>query len=271
MSLPASSLEMGQVVGVASSTKIVLTVEYDGTRYCGFQWQAGVPTVQGEIEQALWRLSGERGRVMAASRTDSGVHAQGQVVSFRTNSALPLQTFVRGLNYYLAEDVAVKAAFRVNDSFNIRRSAVSREYRYYILNSIARSPMRRGFTHLVPGELDVEKMNQACQVLVGKHDFASFTVDEEVELKDTVRELYKAEVARVEDLVICRVVANSFLRHQVRNIAGSLIRVGLGRMTVDEFRDILAAKVAGLAGPRAPAGGLCLMKVNYPVPFGEMD
>ena len=134
---------------MATGTKIVLIMEYDGTRYHGFQLQANLPTIQGETEEALWKLTGERSRVMAASRTDAGVHAKGQVVSFRTNSLLPSSTFIKGLSYYLPRDVAVKAAFRVSDSFDVRRSALSREYNYYILNSLTLSPIRRNFSYLV--------------------------------------------------------------------------------------------------------------------------
>jgi len=130
---------------LATTTKIVLIMEYDGTRYHGLQLQTNLPTIQGEIEKALWKLTGERIRVMAASRTDAGVHAKGQVVSFRTKSPLPPQTFVNGLNYYLPGDIAIKAAYRVDDSFNVRRDAISREYNYYILNSVTRSPIREGF------------------------------------------------------------------------------------------------------------------------------
>ncbi|GAI45768.1 unnamed protein product, partial [marine sediment metagenome] len=113
---------------MVKSTKILLIMEYDGTRYHGFQWQAGLPSIQGEVEEALERLTGERRRVMAASRTDAGVHAKGQVVGFRTGSPLPLHTFINGLNHYLPGDIAVKAAYRVGDSFNVRRDALSREY-----------------------------------------------------------------------------------------------------------------------------------------------
>jgi len=131
-------------------------MEYDGRCYHGFQLQVNLPTIQGEMEKALWKLTGERTRVAAASRTDAGVHAKGQVASFITRSLFSLQTFVKGLNYYLPGDIAVRAAYRVEDSFNVRRSALSREYNYYILNSLTRSPMRQSFSYLVTGRLDVE-------------------------------------------------------------------------------------------------------------------
>jgi len=254
---------------LATTTKIVSIVEYDGTHYHGFQLQAALPTIQWEIEKALWELTGERIRVMAASRTDAGVHAKGQVVSFRTKSPLPPQTFVNGLNYYLSRDIAIKAAYRVDDSFNVRRDAISREYNYYILNSLTRSPIREGFSYRVGGYLDIEAMNQACQALIGEHDFISFASSMGIGTKNTVRRVYQAEMEKDGEVVVFNIVANSFLPHQVRNTVGTLIRVGLGRMRVDEFCGIIEMKKPGLVGPTAPARGLCLMQVNYPSPFEE--
>ena len=256
---------------MAETTKIALIMEYDGTHYYGFQMQANLPTIQGETEKALWKLTGERSRVITASRTDAGVHAKGQVVSFRTRSSLPLETFINGLNYYLPRDIAVKAAYRVSDSFNVRRSALSREYNYYILNSRTRSPIREGFSYLVGGHLDIEAMNQACQALIGEHDFASFASSIGAEIKNTIRRVYKAEMEKDGELVVFNMVANSFLPHQVRNTVGALIRVGLGKMTVDEFHRIIEAKKPGLARPTAPGRGLCLMRINYPHSFEEYN
>ncbi len=254
---------------MATTTKIVLIMEYDGKHYHGFQLQATLPTIQWEVEKALWGLTGERIRVMAASRTDAGVHAKGQVVSFRTGSPLPPQTFVNGLNYYLPRDIAIKAAYRTGDSFNVRRDAISREYNYYILNSLTRSPIREGFVYRVGGHLDIEAMNQACQALIGEHDFISFASSTGIGTKNTVRRVYQAEMEEDGELVVFNIVANSFLTHQVRNTVGTLIRVGLGRMRVDEFCSIIEMKEPGLVGPTAPARGLCLMQVNYPYPFEE--
>ncbi len=261
--------EIASDVSLATTTKIVLIVEYDGTRYYGFQWQANLPTVQDEIEVALEKLTGERLRVLAASRTDTGVHAQGQVVSFQTRSLHSPQTFVNGLNYYLPCDIAVKAVYRVDDSFNVRRHATSREYNYYVLNSLIRSPLRAAFTYRIGGNLDIEVMNQACQALLGERDLASFASDLGVNMKSTVRRVYRAEVSRNGELVVFNMAASSFLPHQVRNTVGTLIRVGQGKVSVDEFCRIIEAKKIGLAGPAAPACGLCLMRVNYSHPFEE--
>ena len=255
---------------MAVAAKVVLIIEYDGTGYHGFQLQAELPTVQGEIERALGKLTGERRRVLAASRTDAGVHARGQVVSFRTGSQLPVSTFVSGLNYYFPDDIAVRAAYRVGDSVNVRRDAVSREYRYYILNSPSRSPLRRQFSYLVPGELDIEAMNEACRVLVGEHDFASFASQMEAGRKGTVKNVYRALVEREGESVVFNMVANSFLPHQVRNTVGALLQVGSGRMNKGEIIDIMEAGKPGLAGPTVPACGLFLERVNYPVSFEEM-
>ncbi len=246
-----------------SFNKIVLVVEYDGRNYYGFQWQTNLPTIQAELEEAIRRVTGESIRVIAASRTDTGVQARGQVVSFRTKSVLPPQTFVRALNYYLPRDIAVKGACKVDMDFNVRRDAMSREYDYYILNSSTRSPLFEGFAYFVPGKLNIRAMNKACKFLKGEHDFASFATALG-ELRSTVRTVYDAGVTKDDDLVTYHMTANSFLPHQVRNTVGLLIRVGLGKVELEEFSKILEAKALGMAGPTAPACGLCLTKVNYP-------
>lgn len=248
----------------SATTRIVLVVEYDGTRYHGFQWQAGLPTIQKELETALKKLTGDRIRVMAASRTDAGVHARGQVVSFRTKSTLPPAKFISGLNYYLPRDIAVKEAYPADDSFRVRGNAASREYNYYILNRPTRSPLRSSFAHLVSGHLDIAAMHQASLALIGQHDFIAFASDIGGNIKSTLRQVYQAGVKREGELVIFHIEANSFLPHQVRNTVGCLIRVGLGRMSLDEFHSIISSGQPGLAGPAAPARGLCLIRVNYP-------
>ena len=150
-------------------------MEYDGTHYHGFQWQADLPTIQNELEQAMKKFCGGSSRVTAASRTDAGVHAKGQVVSFWAKPSLSLTTLVKALNYYLPQDIAVKAAGIADGDFNVRRDALSREYHYYILNRNTRSPFGQRFALFVPGMLNIEAMNEACQLIQGKHDFMSFT------------------------------------------------------------------------------------------------
>jgi tRNA pseudouridine38-40 synthase len=256
------------VAGSLAGARIILIVEYDGTDYHGSQLQANAPTIQGELEKALKKLTGERIRITTASRTDAGVHARGQVVCFDTAAALPLKSFIDGLNHYLPPDIAVQQAFTTEEPFDVRRRAVSREYRYSILNSPARSPLRQGHSYRVTGDLDIAAMQRACQALIGRHDFASFVSSvETARQKRTVRDVFKAEITRDGEMIFFDIVANSFLPHQVRNIAGSLIKVGQGKMTVDEFYGIVKAGTPGLARPTAPAEGLCLVRVNYPGPF----
>lgn len=246
-----------------SFNKIALVVEYDGRYYHGFQWQTNLPTIQAELEQAIRKLTGESNRVIAASRTDAGVHARGQVVSFRTKSTLPPQTFIRALNYYLPNDIAVKNACKVDTELNVRREALSREYEYKILNSSVRSPLARSSAYQVTKELDIEFMNKACQFLKGKHDFTSFAAASG-RLGSTMRNVYEANMTRENNLVTFHIIANAFLTHQVRNTVGLLIRVGLGKVGLEEFRQTMEAKTPGIAGPTAPAYGLCLTKINFP-------
>ena len=247
--------------------KFALVVEYDGTRYHGFQWQAGLPTIQAELERAIGNLCGQSSRVMAASRTDSGVHARDQVVSFWAKPALATMTLVKALNYYLPGDIAVKAAYETSDDFNVRRDALSREYCYYILNRAARSPFSDMFALFMPKMLDIEIMSQACQLLRGEHDFVSF-VTSSGNVGNAVRHIYEADISREGDFIGFRIVANSFLRHQVRNTVGLLLRLGLGKVGITDFRDIMEAKQPSLAGPTAPAKGLWLTKIDYAGPFG---
>jgi len=242
--------------------KFALIVEYDGTSYHGFQVQVGELTIQGEIERALRKITEERIRITGAGRTDAGVHAKEQVISFKTSSGLSLQTLIRALNFYLVPNIAIKGGDTVEESFNARRDATGREYRYTILNSSTTSPLRRNFTYFVPVALDIEAMNEASRALLGRHDFASFTGA--MKGKGTVRNVVKADVLREGDEVFFDMVAGAFLPRQVRSTVGSLIRVGLGKQGVEAFKEMVRAKRFGLAAPVAPACGLCLMKVNYP-------
>jgi tRNA pseudouridine38-40 synthase len=248
-------------------TRIVLVMEYDGAEYYGFQFQSGVPTVQQEVEKAIKQLTGENRRIVAASRTDTGVHARGQVVSFRTGSKLETRTLVRGLNYYLPGDIAVKAAYRVDSTFHVQRDVVSREYEYYIFNSRDRSPLRRKYYYLVPEKLNIEEMNRAGQALIGMHDFASFVTGISDAVKSTVKEVYLAQVEQREEEVVFRMIARSYLPHQVRNTVGTLLKVGTGKIKYNDFLDILAARKPGMAGPTVPPHGLFLIRVNYSRPF----
>jgi tRNA pseudouridine38-40 synthase len=241
---------------------IVLAVEYNGGRYFGFQWQKDRPTIQDELEMAILKLIGEERRVTAACRTDSGVHARGQVVSFRTDTVLPDKAFVSGLNHFLPKDISVLRAGTVSAGFNVMKDAVSREYRYLILNRRPRASLGNDMYYHVAAELDAGQMDLASKLLIGEHDFASFVTDWDRE-QSTVRMIYDTGVQREGEEIAFHVRAKSFLTHQVRNMVGTLVRVGTGKMGIEEFRNILEMKKLSLAGPTAPAHGLCLMKVIY--------
>jgi tRNA pseudouridine38-40 synthase len=252
----------------ATGTGIILVIEYDGTKYHGSQLQENAPTVQREIEKALKMLTGEEIRIKTASRTDAGVHARGQVVSFSAKAPLPLKSYIDGMNHYLPQDIAVKEAYKTAQPFDVRRRAISREYRYFILNDRTRSPIRQGFAWRVTGNLNVKAMNDACRALIGRHDFASFVSSAgTARRKRTVRDVFEAEITQDGDMIVFRIVANAFLPHQVRNTVGSLVKVGQGKMTAEEFQSMLEARTPGLAGSTAPAEGLCLIRINYPGPF----
>ncbi len=255
--------------------RLALTVEYEGTNYHGFQYQVNAPTIQEELEKAIARVTGPQTRVKGAGRTDAGVHALGQVVAFDTQSDHEPGVVVRALNYYLPEDIAVKAAHRVAAGFDPRRWALSRTYQYTILNSQVPSPLVRRTSRLVPQDLDVREMDQAASLLVGQHDFARFSGPLDDRSASTVRQVKEASVAREGELVVFEVKANSFLPHQVRRMAGALLDVGKDRLKLDEFKQMIEG--GGDDRIRAhslPASGLCLTNVEYvgfPPQTGEND
>lgn len=253
----------GQCASPGSILKnVMLVVEYDGTAYCGFQAQPGVATIQGELESALMRLTGESLRVNAAGRTDAGVHALGQVVNFVTASALAPWDFLRALNSLLPPDIAVRQAAYVDPSFHARFSARSREYKYRILNREAKPAVGRQYLHHYRRRLDVEQMQKACDLLIGTHDFSSFAAADE-DVGSTVRTVLTAECKREGEVVQITIEADAFLPRMVRNIVGTLLWVGTHKIDVAQFRDIVLARDRTKAGPTAPARGLCLTKVKY--------
>ncbi|HEX4628451.1 MAG TPA: tRNA pseudouridine(38-40) synthase TruA [Gemmatimonadales bacterium] len=251
-------------------------VAYDGTRFAGFQRQSPDkgPTVQGALEEALRRIAGEAITIEGAGRTDTGVHASGQVVNALVPARLAPKDWQRALNALLPPDVAVRAACEAPPEFRARRSAVSRGYRYRILRDAVRSPLRERYAWRVAAPLDVAAMQAAATLLLGEHDFAAFGSSPgrggAGMRGGTVRRLFEAECRQLvaagePDEVECRFTANAFLTGMVRRLVGALALVGEGRLTVADFRAILEARDGNHPGAAAPACGLCLSSVEYPV------
>ena len=242
--------------------RIKLVVAYDGTNYHGWQYQPNATTVEGELNKALSTMLGAEVKVIGASRTDAGVHALGNVAVFDTDSRIPGEKFSYALNSRLPEDIRVVSSCEVPENFHPRYDCHNKIYEYRITRSEFMMPTKRLYSHHVYYRLDVEKMKEAAECFVGEHDFAAFcSAGSSVE--DTVRTIYSLEVTEEgEDLVI-RVNGNGFLYNMVRIIAGTLLNVGCGKMSAEECRAAVNGMDRGLAGPTAPAKGLCLLKINY--------
>lgn len=240
-----------------------LTIEYDGSGYNGFQAQAGQPTVQGAIEQAVRKFSGQAVRIAAAGRTDTGVHATGQVVHVDLERDWPARTVMNALNAHLIEDeVSVLDATLVDDEWHARFSATGRRYLYRILNRPGRPALDHGRVWHVKKPLDAEAMHRAAQALVGHHDFTTFR-DVNCQSASPVKSLDEVAVERVGEEVRLRFAARSFLHRQVRSMTGTLVEVGLGRWGEDAVAEALAARDRARCGPVAPSTGLYLTGVVY--------
>jgi tRNA pseudouridine38-40 synthase len=250
--------------------RLALTVEYEGTAYAGSQYQKNASTIQGELEKALSQLTGGRTRVALAGRTDAGVHAKGQVASFRVTTPHEPDVFVRALNHYLPQDIAVRRAWEVPLAFDVRRQACRRWYRYAIYNGRERRARFRRYCWHVSEPLDVEAMQEAAAYLVGVHDLTAFGAA--TGPANSVRTVYRAEVSRCRSWVLFDMEANAFLPQQVRRTVGALVRVGLGKEGPGDFHRLLTSGEGGAATFAAPAHGLCLMAVRYEgLPSGGCD
>ena len=254
--------------------RLALVVEYEGTHYHGFQYQASAPSIQEELEKAISRFTGESLRVRGAGRTDAGVHALGQVVAFDTDATHPLGVFVRALNFYLPDEIAVKAAYRAADDFDPRRMAVSRTYRYTIYCGAVRSPLIRRTAYQMGEPIDVRTMRRAAAEFVGKHDFARFAAPLGRPGASTVRHIYEAKLRQDGESISLEVQGNAFLPHQVRRMAGALVDVGRGRLTAAELKSMIDCEPSGLVARSLPPHGLCLLRVTYadfPIEVGLSD
>ena len=242
---------------------VVLVVEYAGARYQGMQLQrAGVPTIQGAIEDALLKLTGQEYRISAAGRTDSGASARGQVISFLPITDLPLDRYITGLNHYLPNDISVVKAHRAPGSFDVTRNARSRHYRYTIINRPSPSALLGQQAGHVKEHLDEGAMGEAIRALDGWLDARPFSGPLPLD-RNPLRRYDSASVTRDGDIVTIDLRGSGFLPHQVRRVAGALARVGTGLMSVEEFHQLAREGAPGEATWTMSAAGLCLMDVEY--------
>jgi tRNA pseudouridine38-40 synthase len=239
-----------------------LELAWDGTRYAGWQRQLDAVTIQQTLEEALARLTGEAVAVIGAGRTDAGVHAHGQVVSFRLGRDFQLSGLIHGANHHLPADLRVLAAAAAPEDFHARRSAIAKEYRYRLWRGRTPPPERAPF--VVPTEADpaVDTLAAAARLLVGEHDFAPFSVTGGAP-GPTVRRIFSAAWESNGHELIFRVTGEGFLRGMVRRLVGTQLELARGRRTLDSLADLLADPGAGEAGPSAPARGLALERVDY--------
>ena len=241
---------------------ICLIVSYDGTNYHGWQCQPDLTTVSQTIQAKIGRIVDHPVKIYGGARTDSGVHAFGQTLNFRTESAIPLQGLVRALNSLLPADIRVHDAREMADDFHARYSTKSKVYVYVILNSLYNSPFQARYAWHIPYSIDVPSMHRAARSLVGTHDFSAFKKKSEA-YRSHERTLIRAGVKRKGDMAYVLVEGTGFLRYMVRNIVGTLVLVGSGRLSVDDFRSVLESRDRDMAGPTAPAKGLFLREIRY--------
>ncbi|MFH0925686.1 MAG: tRNA pseudouridine(38-40) synthase TruA [bacterium] len=255
---------------MVNKRNIRLLIEYNGSNYHGWQSQGkNQNTIQDILEIALKKILAEKVTVLGSGRTDSGVHALGQVANFKTNSTLDVLSLGKALNNLLPRDIIIKEASDIGEDFNARFKAISKEYRYTILNRPYSSAFHYQQVWFIPNQLDLKAMREASKYLIGEHDFNSFRSlkgaarNSEIIDKNCVRSVSKLEIKEEKNFIEITIAANGFLRYMVRNILGTLVLVAKKKIPPEEVEVILGKKDRKFAGPTAPPYGLCLMKVEY--------
>ncbi|MCL4111970.1 UNVERIFIED_CONTAM: hypothetical protein GTU68_008724, partial [Idotea baltica] len=241
---------------------IKITIAYDGTDYVGWQVQPNGPTIQAAIEKALKKLTGETRRVMGSGRTDSGVHAVGQVAAFQTESSIPARKFQRGLQTFLPDDIQIQSSCEVHELFHATHWAIRKHYRYIIGNAEQMSPFWRRYVHHFHGKLDLQHMQDACQYLLGQHDFRCFE-SHYPNRATSIRTIESATVTAHGDFLWFDVEADGFLYNMVRAIGGTLLKIGRGYWPPEMMKTIIDKQDRSIAGETAPPHGLYLMRVDY--------
>ena len=242
--------------------RMLLTISYDGSAYCGWQVQPNGITVQETLQNALLKLTGERTNVTGCSRTDAGVHAREFCCHIDCADSLPESAFLRGLSALLPSDIAVKDCTEVPRDFHARYNARGKTYAYYILNSKFKNPFLCRYTWRIERPLNIDKMNEFCTGIIGTHDFAAFSSSAR-STEDTVRTVTECNVTRQGDTVVLRISANGFLYNMVRIITGTAVVVSDGRVRADIANTVFKEKKRSLLGETAPPQGLFLEKVLY--------
>jgi len=242
--------------------RIALLIEYDGTRYYGWQSQPGGNTIQQEIERAIHEITGQNIRIHGAGRTDAGVHAFCQVAHFDIVSGIPAEKFSYALNSKLPEDISILESFEIDGNFHSRFSANGKCYSYVIRNTAQRSALNRTQCMWVPRPLDLESMREAARYILGTHDFKAFC-SAHSSVADTVRTVESLDMVRDGCYIKIDICGNGFLHNMVRIIVGTLIDVGHGKMEPREVKDIIESKDRKRAGATADASGLFLVEVMY--------
>ncbi len=251
--------------------RIVLGIEYNGSDFNGYQIQAaGTRTVQQELEKAISKVANEAVRLTCAGRTDTGVHATGQVVNFDTTASRELKAWVLGGNVNLPRDVSIHWVRQVSDDFSARFSAVSRSYRYILFNRKVRPAIFQHNVAWSAEHLDADAMHAAAQSLLGEHDFSAFRASK-CQANHPIRKMQSIRVKREADYVILDLQANAFLHHMVRNIMGSLMVIGRGEQPVSWLQELLLGQDRKKAGMTASPAGLYLVNVEYPTQYGLPD
>ena len=243
---------------------IKITIEYDGSAYAGWQVQPNAITIQSRLEGAVTRLTGEKVKVYGAGRTDSGVHARGQVATFRTASDIPTENFARALTSRLPRDISVRSAEEVSPDFDPRHNAKLKLYRYQLYASSIAPAIGRQYLWHISWKLDIPRMQQACRFFEGEHDYTSFSNQEcNNAAANNIRTVESCLLTTANELITIDVTGRSFLYNMVRNIVGTLVDVGRGRIAPENIPNIFAARNRQLAGQGAPATGLTLEWIKY--------
>jgi len=247
--------------------RIALGLEYDGTRFVGWQSQAGLTSIQAAAEAAVSRVADEAVALTCAGRTDAGVHALGQVAHFDTAAHRTPRGWVLGANTHLPAEVSVTWACEVAEPFHARYSATARTYRYYICNRDTRAALAARRATMIHRPLEAGRMREAAAALLGEHDFSAFR-SAECQSRTPVRRVEALSVARSADWVLIEITANAFLHHMVRNIAGLLIAIGQGKCGIGRVREVLESRDRSAGAATAPPDGLYLWRVHYPAALG---